>query len=85
MAQKRAETSKAAEKRNKSAKSELKTETKKLLEAIDAGNKNLSTQRLSHVTSLLDSAAQNNVLHRNKANRLKSRYSMRYAKAFPAK
>ena len=67
-AKKRIGVAKKKNEQNKSAKSEINTEVKKF-------KANPSAEGLSHVTSLLDRAAQDNVLHGNKANRLKARYS----------
>ena len=51
---------------NKAAKSEINTEIKKF-------KSKPTTEGLSHVVSLLDKAAQDSVMHPNKANRIKSK------------
>jgi len=59
--------------RNKAQKSELKTYIKK----YDAKP---TADLLSHCTSLLDRAVSDNIIHQNKANRMKARL----AKKLPA-
>ena len=53
---------------NASKKSELKTYIKKF-------RANPSAELLSKVTSLLDKAAQDSIIHANKANRIKAQLS----------
>jgi small subunit ribosomal protein S20 len=53
---------------NRSQKSELNSSIKKYRAAPSA-------EQLSHVTSLLDRAAQDNIIHKNKADRLKGTLS----------
>jgi len=67
-AKKRVKTSEKAAERNKSQKSALNTYIKKFkAEPTQAG--------LEQVISLIDKASQDNLMHTNKANRLKARYS----------
>jgi len=53
---------------NKSAKSKLNTEIKKFKAAP-------TKEGYSNLTSLIDKAAQDNLMHENKASRLKARYA----------
>jgi len=76
---KRAETAAKARELNKAAKSEISTETKKFKKAVADKNEPVASSLLSHVTSLLDRAAQDNVFHRNKSNRLKAQLAKQYA------
>ena len=84
-AQKRIKVSAKKAEINKSVKSEVNTEIKKYKKALAAKDKKLCTTQLAHVTSLLDRAAQDNVFHKNKANRIKARLSKQYAEVFTAK
>jgi small subunit ribosomal protein S20 len=59
--------------RNKAYKSELRTATKKVVEATTAGNTEEATKNLKVTTVLLDKAVTKNVLHRNNAARRISR------------
>lgn len=51
----------------------VKTQTKRVREAIKAGNKDAAQSVSKSFVSTLDKAAKTGRLHRNKANRLKSR------------
>lgn len=74
-AKKRIKTAEKAQLRNKAVKSELKTELKKFDTLVADKKFDEASKQLSHVTSLLDQAAQSNVFHQNKANRIKARLS----------
>jgi len=67
-AKKRIKITEAKEARNKSQKSKLKTYIKKY-EATP------TQELLSEVTSLLDRAVSDNIIHQNKASRMKARLS----------
>lgn len=54
---------------NKSVKSEIATAKKKFLTAVQNKQTEEATKLLSEVVSLLDSAAQNNVISKNCASR----------------
>ena len=69
---------------NKAIKSALKTQVKKFLAAVEAGDKELATKLLSEVTSLVDSAASKNIIHKSNADRKKSRLSLYMSKKCPA-
>lgn len=59
--------------RNKAYKSELRTATKKVVEAAVAGKTEEATKSLQTAAVLLDKAVTKNVLHRNNASRRISR------------
>lgn len=56
---------------NKARMSRMKTETKKLLAAVEAGDKAKAQELLTLVCSCIDKAAKQNVLHRHTASRRK--------------
>ncbi len=74
-AKKRLIQNKVRQGRNKSKKSSFRTEIRKLLEAIEQGNIEISESQIRLVCKKLDQAAAKNVLHRNAAARTKSRLS----------
>ncbi len=59
--------------RNKMIKSKVKTETKKLLNAIDAGNKELAGTQLITTITEIDKAKSKGIYHKNTAARKASR------------
>ncbi|SEJ90796.1 small subunit ribosomal protein S20 [Propionispira arboris] len=59
--------------RNFSAKSAVKTASRKLVEAIEAGNADEAKALLITASKTIDQAAANNVFHKNAAARRKSR------------
>lgn len=61
--------------RNRSVKSRLRTQVRKVREAIDAGNADAATSEFATAIRLLDKAAGKNVIHANVAARTKSRLS----------
>ncbi len=66
--------------RNKAVRSELKTRTKAVLEAVDAGADNAA--ELTRIAQKrLDMAATKGVIHKNAAARRKSRLAKRLNKA----
>lgn len=60
---------------NKSVKSSLATEIKKFRSAVDDGELKHAEELLKEVFSAIDSAAGDNVIHKNKAAREKARLS----------
>jgi len=56
---------------NKARMSRMKTETKKLLAAVESGDKAKAQELLTLVCSCIDKAAKQNVLHRHTASRRK--------------
>ena len=52
---------------NKAIKSALKTQIKKFLASVEAGNKEEATKVYSETVSAIDSAASKGILHKNNA------------------
>jgi len=67
-AKKRVKVTQKKTEQNRAAKSRISTEVKKF-------KKTPTSEGLSYVTSLVDKAAQDNVMHANKANRMKANLS----------
>ena len=63
--------------RNRVAKSQIKTEIRKVLAAVTAGDLAAAREAFRGVAKRADRAAAHNVIHRNRAARLKSRLSAR--------
>lgn len=61
--------------RNRSARSTLRTQIRKVREAIATGNVEQSETEFSVAVKMLDRAAAHNVIHANAAARTKSRLS----------
>jgi small subunit ribosomal protein S20 len=61
--------------KNRSVKRSLKTQCKKVLEAVKAGNVEQAETELRQSAKVLDRAAARKVIHRNAAARTKSRLS----------
>ena len=59
--------------RNQSAKSELKTETKKFLDLISSKKMDEAKKQLNHLISQLDRARSKGIIHKNTASRKISR------------
>ena len=57
---------------NKAKMSRMKTELKKLMAAVEAGDKGKAQEMLSTVSQLIDKAAKQAVIHKNTAGRKKS-------------
>jgi small subunit ribosomal protein S20 len=55
--------------RNQSAKSELKTETKKFLDLISSKKMDEAKKQLNHLISQLDRAKSKGIIHKNTASR----------------
>jgi len=71
--------------RNHAVKSELRTQMKKVLTAIDKKDATLSKTELSEAYALLDRAVGKGVIHKNNASRHKARLAARVnAVAAPA-
>jgi small subunit ribosomal protein S20 len=69
---KRARQSDKARVANKSKLSRMKTAVKNLMAAIEAGDKTKAADMLPKVCTVIDKAAETNVIHANKAARHKS-------------
>jgi small subunit ribosomal protein S20 len=70
--------------RNRARKSVLKTETRKFLDAIQAGDLTAAQEQLTRVTKKLDQTAMKGTLHRNTTARRKSRLTRRLNAAIAA-
>lgn len=66
--------------RNRSNRSELKTGVKKFLAVIAAGDKTLAAQQLPLTQGLVDKACRKGVMHKNAADRTKSRMAAKVNK-----
>lgn len=62
---------------NASARSMYRTYIKNVLKAIEAGDKEVARAAFLKAQSVVDKAAGKNLLHKNKASRIKSRLSAR--------
>ncbi len=58
---------------NKAIKSALKTQIKKFLAAVNAGDKALAGQLYPETVSAIDSAVTKGILHKNNANNKKAK------------
>jgi len=72
-AKKRLRQSEKRRKRNQATKSKIKTLKKRVLAAIDSGDRAKAQSALRECFSALDRAANKKVIHKNKASRDKSR------------
>ncbi|MEI7945122.1 MAG: 30S ribosomal protein S20 [bacterium] len=77
---KRAKQADASHKRNKAGKSRVLTARKKVLAAIESGNKDEATKAFSAYTSVLDKTAKKGIIARNNASRKKSRMATSISK-----
>lgn len=69
---KRIRTSEKRRVANKSRASRMKTEVKKLMAAVQAGDKAKASELLPLVCKVIDKAAKQNVIHKHNASRRKS-------------
>jgi small subunit ribosomal protein S20 len=74
-ARKRARQSEKRRQHNASLRSELRTAVKNVKKAIEAGDKTAAQAILQRASSTIDSIADKNIIHKNKAARHKSRLS----------
>lgn len=72
-AKKRAVQSETRRQHNASRRSLMRTLTKKVLAAIEAGDKEIASKELATATPILDRYATKGLIHKNKAARSKSR------------
>ncbi|HEX7340880.1 MAG TPA: 30S ribosomal protein S20 [Rhodanobacteraceae bacterium] len=72
-AKKRARQSEVSRQRNASARSMVRTALKKVVKAIEAGDKAAAMAAYQTAVPLLDRYAARNLIHKNKAARHKSR------------
>jgi len=66
--------------RNRSTKSTMKTAIKKFNEAVASGDVESASATLAASLKLIDSTASKGVIHKNTANRKKSRLQLRFNK-----
>lgn len=69
---KRIRTNEAARQRNKAVKSELKTLSKRVKEAVAAGDAEATQAALAKANKRLDMAAAKGIIHKNQASNRKS-------------
>jgi small subunit ribosomal protein S20 len=79
-AKKRLRQSLERRERNRSTKRALKTQVRKVLDAVQSGNAEAAQNELKTAAKKLDRAAGHKVIHRNAASRTKSRLSARVKK-----
>ena len=72
-ARKRARQAEKHRQRNAGARSQMRTEVKKVTAAIDAGDKAAAESAFKSAAPMLDSLAGRGLIHKNKAARHKSR------------
>ena len=72
-ARKRARQAESRRQRNAGRRSEMRTEMKKVLNAIEAGDKAAAETAYKSAVPLLDNLAGKGLIHKNKAARHKSR------------
>jgi small subunit ribosomal protein S20 len=63
--------------RNRAVKSEVKTQVRKVLDALTKGDAATAGEHFRTVTKKVDQAAAKKTIHRNRAARIKSRLSAR--------
>ena len=74
-ARKRARQSEKQRERNASQRSEFRTAVKKVIKAVEAGDKDAAKAVYQASVSVIDSIADKKIVHKNKASRHKSRLS----------
>ena len=72
-ARKRARQAETNRKANASRRSMMRTYMKKVVAAIEAGDKDKATEAFKTAETILDRSAKNGLIHKNKAARHKSR------------
>jgi small subunit ribosomal protein S20 len=63
--------------RNRAVKSDVKSQVRKVLDAVTAGDAALAKEHFRTVTKKVDQAAASKTIHKNRAARIKSRLSAR--------
>ena len=76
-ARKRARQADIHNKRNAAARSQFRTAIKKVVYAIEAGDKDAAKSAYKQATPVIDSTSNKGLIHRNKAARHKSRLNSR--------
>ena len=72
-ARKRARQSEKQRQHNASLRSELRTAVKNVRKAVEAGDKSVARDVLQRAASTIDSIADKNIIHKNKAANNKSK------------
>jgi small subunit ribosomal protein S20 len=72
-ARKRARQNEKRRRHNASLRSELRSAVKSVRKAIEAGDKSAAGNVFRHATGIIDSVADKDIIHKNKAARHKSR------------
>lgn len=67
--------------RNRAARSDVKTRSRKVIDALEEGQTGEATTLFQEAAKKLDQAAAKKVIHRNAASRLKSRLAARMKRA----
>ncbi len=80
-AKKRARQAEKSRQLNASQRSEMRTTIKKVLKALDSGDKALAETAYKAAVPALDKAARKGLIHANKAARTKSRLNARIKSA----
>ncbi len=83
-ARKRARQAEARRVRNRSQRSALRTQLKKVLAAVESGDQGTARAELNRAIRALDRAARKGLLHKSQAARRKSRLEAKLAKSGPA-
>lgn len=78
-AKKRARQNEQRRRTNKSQRSALRTQLKKVARAVDAGQRDVAEAELGTAIRMLDKAAGKGLIHRNQAARRKARLSDKVA------
>ncbi|MDR3315605.1 MAG: 30S ribosomal protein S20 [Coriobacteriales bacterium] len=65
-------TNEKARLRNRAVRSELKTATRAVLDAVAAGDSAVAQEKAQHAGKLLDKAASKGIIHKNQAANRKS-------------
>lgn len=76
-ARKRARQAEKHRQLNASGRSTMRTSVKRVLNAIDAGSKEDASEAYKQAVPVIDHAANNGLIHKNKAARFKSRLNTR--------
>jgi small subunit ribosomal protein S20 len=63
--------------RNRSSRSTLKSALKKFMAVVEAGSKTEAATQLPGIMGIVDKAAKKGILHKNAADRHKSRLTMK--------
>ncbi|MFO7897600.1 MAG: 30S ribosomal protein S20 [Planctomycetota bacterium] len=78
-AKKRARQNEQSRRSNKSQRSALRTQLKKVARAVEAGQRETAEAELGKAIRMLDKAAGKGLIHRNQAARRKARLSAKVA------